>query len=72
MRNMKRHGPVLTTYAVGPDLLDCCFKHGCANAIRTWECRGREVNGLCLDHAERPEQIGTVDHPTPVRVKETS
>ena len=47
-----------------------CFKHGCGNMIRTWECKHAELNGLCLQHAERPEKIGTLRKPTHVSEKD--
>lgn len=57
----------LTSFADRMRDSDRCFKAYCKSGIYTWEHNSTEtpaLNGLCREHARRPDRVGTFGRPT--------
>ena len=63
----RRVSPAFVAKALGAELVERCFKHGCRHWAVTWERHENEPPAaLCAEHASRPERPGTVEQPTPI------
>jgi len=64
-RHKRKISPEFVAAALGAELAERCFKHGCRRLATTWErCGDEPPAALCADHAHRPDKTGTVELPT--------